>query len=164
MIVSILSSPLVAVVAFMNIAYTTGSLNIYGHELASCSQNGMALTGFMRDGYCVEEEDDEGSHHICIDLSSTTGGNFCQVTGQDNWCNNSEECHGDSSSTCPIQNWCVCQWAFATYIKKAGGCDQIQDIVCEAINMEALYAYGEKRETDEDIDAAFDCIERRCFG
>lgn len=34
--------------------------NIMGGELQSCSHNGMALTGFTRTGYCVDQVDDEG--------------------------------------------------------------------------------------------------------
>ena len=34
--------------------------NMMGGELQSCSQNGMALTGFTRTGYCVDQVDDEG--------------------------------------------------------------------------------------------------------
>ena len=45
----------------------------------------MALTGFTRNGKCTDLVDDEGSHHICIDLSSTEGGDFCEVTGQPDW-------------------------------------------------------------------------------
>jgi hypothetical protein len=40
----------------------------------------MALTGYTRSGQCYAHDDDHGSHHVCIDLSSTTGGNFCSVT------------------------------------------------------------------------------------
>jgi hypothetical protein len=40
----------------------------------------MALTGYTRSGQCYAHDDDHGSHHVCIDLSSTTGGNFCAVT------------------------------------------------------------------------------------
>merc|ERR1711865_400403 len=92
--------------------------------LQSCSSEGMALTGYTRSGSCIEETDDVGSHHICMDLSSTAsnadGSNFCQVTGQ--------------------SNWCVCQWAFSLYVLQEG-CDQIQTIVCDAINIEAVLAY-----------------------
>lgn len=61
-------------------------LNVYGEALQSCSSDGMALTGYTRSGSCVETQDDSGSHHICIDLSSLGGndggGNFCDVTGK----------------------------------------------------------------------------------
>ena len=94
--------------------------NIYGTDLKPCSSTGMALTGYTRNGYCV-------SHHICIDLSSTQGGNFCKVTNQPDWCSSNMPCHGIHDGTCPaqkeckIKHWCVCQWAFARYIEKAGG-------------------------------------------
>jgi len=143
------------------------SQNVYGNELESCSRAGMALTGFTRNGHCIEEIDDEGSHHICINLISTEGGNFCAVTGQPDWCSSSMPCDGknimngdNENIECHVQNWCVCQWAFSDYIEKAGGCDQIQDIVCEAINMEAITAY--KNSDDSNHKIALECITQRC--
>ena len=53
----------------------------------------MALTGFTRNGKCVDRNDDAGSHHVCIDMTSTSGGNFCTVTGQPNWCSESMLCN-----------------------------------------------------------------------
>ena len=88
----------------------------------------MALTGFTRTGHCVEKKDDEGSHHICIDLSSESLGgkvsfslfcafrlqtidlipsltrttqNFCEVTGQDDWCDSKMKCNDGSKEKCP---------------------------------------------------------------
>merc|ERR1712232_13517 len=146
-------------------------LNVYGQPLQSCSENGMALTGFTRSGYCVERTDDKGSHHICIDLSSTSdaenGYNFCQVTGQDNWCAYKDmPCHEDSSqSGCPVTNWCVCQWAFSSYVV-ASGCDQIQTIVCDSINLEALLAYqkmaAQPSSGETKYQLALECIVNRC--
>merc|ERR1711990_410125 len=57
-------------------------LNVYGQPLQLCSQKGMAMTGFTRTGKCVDQNDDKGSHHICIDLQSVNGEsdhpeNFC---------------------------------------------------------------------------------------
>lgn len=69
-------------------------------------------------------------------------------------------CNDDATSyTCDIANWCVCQWAFAAYIEKAGGCDAIQDIQCNAINKEALVAYSSNRNKYEE---ALACLVERC--
>ncbi|GMH92403.1 hypothetical protein TrVE_jg3633 [Triparma verrucosa] len=136
--------------------------NVLGTALESCSGPGMARTGFMRDGHCTEVHDDRGSHHICIDLSSTSGGNFCSVTGQPNWCESSMGCHESYSQQCPVEHWCVCQWAFASYIQNAGGCDQIQDIVCEATNMVALTAYESQASSSPHVAQALDCLRSRC--
>jgi len=69
-------------------------------------------------------------------------------------------CHEDpNDSTCAIENWCVCQWAFASYIEKAGGCDAIQEIQCDAINMKALEAY--KSNTNK-YGKALECLYKRC--
>jgi len=146
-------------------------LNVYGKELQPCSGSGMALTGYTRSGSCVEYQDDSGSHHICIDLSSTTGGNFCEVTGQSDWCSSYLACDtynddGNDDSQCPVEDWCVCQWAFASYIENAGGCDYIQELKCEAINMEAFKAYtslaGSSSDYNKKYTNALDCIVSRC--
>ena len=73
----------------------------------------MAMTGFTRNGHCVDENDDAGSHHVCINLQSTTGGNFCTQTDQPNWCDTEDQCTSGTGS-CQRQNWCVCEWAFAS--------------------------------------------------
>jgi uncharacterized protein (DUF2237 family) len=133
-------------------------LNVYGDALEPCSSDGMALTGYTRTGYCVDQNDDQGSHHICIDVSSANGGSFCDVTGQDDWCSSEMPCDGDEDSYCEVQQWCVCQWAFSSYLNNAGGCDMIQDIVCESINIQAVWAYqGNSKYSD-----ALDCLASRC--
>jgi len=136
--------------------------NVFGESLSSCSQDGMALTGFTRTGYCVDRNDDQGSHHICIDLSSAAGGNFCEVTGQSDWCSSEDmPCHEDIEESCAIQHWCVCQWAFASYLANAGGCDSIQDIVCDSINLEAVLAYV-RESSSKKYANALTCLESRC--
>ncbi len=144
---------------FCLVGASSAYLNVNGGALQKCSGKGMALTGFTRNGQCVDRNDDQGSHHICINLASTTGGNFCTVTNQPNWCSSSMECDGESGQ-CPVEHWCVCQWAFSSYIEKAGGCDEIQDIVCEATNIEAYKAY--KTSSEPNVAAALACLESRC--
>ena len=94
--------------------------------------------------------------------SAEVGGNFCEVTGQPNWCDSSMQCDNGSGApgtgSCQVKNWCVCQWAFASYIERAGGCDMIQDIDCEATNMEALVAYRA-----QGMSEALSCFEKRCL-
>lgn len=149
----------------------TSYLNVYGEALHSCSSDGMALTGYTRSGSCVDENDDSGSHHICIDLSSLGGDggedNFCDVTGQSDWCSYEDmPCHEDADdSSCPVQNWCVCQWAFASYIQGSGGCDNIQSVVCDSINQQALLAYQKvisKRNPEQKYRDALECLVDRC--
>eukprot|EP00930_Biecheleria_cincta_P050459 TRINITY_DN35629_c0_g1_i1.p1 TRINITY_DN35629_c0_g1~~TRINITY_DN35629_c0_g1_i1.p1 ORF type:complete len:181 (-),score=26.43 TRINITY_DN35629_c0_g1_i1:224-766(-) len=132
------------------------SLNVLGTALKTCSSDGEALTGFTRDGFCREAgDDDAGSHHVCIKMKS----DFCTVTGQDNWCAENMECMGKSGE-CPIVHWCVCQWAFAAYITKAGGCDSIVDLKCEAVNMAAFKAY--EKSSDQEHKTALACIKKKC--
>eukprot|EP00239_Pterosperma_sp_CCMP1384_P001234 CAMPEP_0197847742 /NCGR_PEP_ID=MMETSP1438-20131217/6939_1 /TAXON_ID=1461541 /ORGANISM="Pterosperma sp., Strain CCMP1384" /LENGTH=170 /DNA_ID=CAMNT_0043459749 /DNA_START=104 /DNA_END=616 /DNA_ORIENTATION=+ len=135
--------------------------NVLGGELQKCSQPGMALTGFTRNGRCMDHNDDAGSHHVCIDMTSNIGGNFCSVTGQPDWCSSSMACDGQAGD-CPVEHWCVCEWAFARYIQLAGGCDQIQEIVCEATNMMALTHYEEQASSAPHIASALQCLKERC--
>merc|ERR1712232_845574 len=63
---------------------------------------------------------------------------------------------------CPVQNWCVCQWAFASYIHNAGGCDSIQDVVCDAINKNAVEAYQRHAYSSYKYSAALQCLVDKC--
>ena len=138
-------------------------LNVNNGSLARCSTTGMALTGWTRSGQCVDENEDSGSHHICIDLkTTTTEKNFCEVTDQPNWCDEKDVCDDNQEEKCERSHWCVCQWAFASYIENAGGCNKIQDVVCEATNMEALKAYEEKQSESSKIAAALACLREKC--
>ena len=66
---------------------------------------------------------------------------------------------GGGGKLCPVSNWCVCQWAFEGYITKAGGCNAIQDLQCEAVNIVALKAY----EADvKEHGMALECLKQKC--
>jgi len=145
------------------VSVTASYENVNGKALEKCSGPGMALTGYSRSGECVAHDDDAGSHHVCIDMKSNTGGNFCAVTGQPDWCSSESGCDGGGGGQCPIEHWCVCEWAFASYIQKSGGCDKIQKIVCEATNMKAMKHYEQKQSTSPHIKAALDCLKSRCL-
>jgi len=163
---------LLALLLFLNLSHVVSAqTNVYGNKLQPCSQEGMALTGWTRSGFCVDQNDDGGSHHICLDISSTSGGNFCEVTGQIDWCSSEMVCvggndstnsgyYGEESKLCPVQQWCVCQWAFASYVQNADGCDKIQDIVCDAINVEAIKAY--RQSNQQKHKNALQCIVDQC--
>ena len=58
-----------------------------------------------------------------------------------------------------MERWCVCQWAFEGYLQKAGGCDAIQEIECEAVNVKAAEAYEEDEEKHGE---ALRCLRERC--
>ena len=53
----------------------------------------------------------------------------------------------------------MCQWAFEGYLDKAGGCDSIQEIDCDATNMEAILAY---QADEEKHGEALACLKKRC--
>jgi len=131
---------------------------VAAQPLDTCSKPGMAMTGFTRDGHCQDlGDDDAGSHHICIQMKD----DFCTQTGQPNWCADEMECMGQAGQ-CPIGNWCVCQWAFATYIQMAGGCDAIVELECEATNLAAVKAYEKVEAEDAQIEEALECIKKKC--
>jgi uncharacterized protein (DUF2237 family) len=148
---------LFSTLATISLAYR----NVYGDRLQRCSSDGMALTGVTGTGYCIDYDDDSDSHHICIDLSA--GGDFCEVTNQtSDWCDEEMPCHENTTLYCSVQNWCVCQWDFASYIEISGGCDEVQDIVCESINVDAVTAYADKMSEDTSVSKALQCLVRRC--
>merc|ERR1711865_594514 len=73
--------------ALAGVLGSTDKTNVYGDKLVTCSTNGMAMTGFTRDGFCTDLDDDAGSHHICITMWPNGAGhsgdvNFCEQTGQ----------------------------------------------------------------------------------
>ncbi|WP_320415538.1 DUF2237 domain-containing protein [Candidatus Litorirhabdus singularis] len=43
------------------------SINVYGEVLQSCSEEPM--TGFFRDGCCNTNEQDGGSHTVCVEVT-----------------------------------------------------------------------------------------------
>jgi len=147
----------------------TEEKNVYGRNLETCSSPGMALTGWTRDGHCVNEAGDAGSHHICLDFNSTTNDNFCTVTGQPDWCSSFMPCHDKQDKQCSIRYWCVCQWAYASYVRKAGACENVKDIKCDATNMRVLTAYEEQVHQDKlrglkdtYYGDALQCLKRNC--
>jgi len=149
---------------------TAEDLNIYGEKLKPCSTEGMALTGFTRKGLCEDYDDPEvdeadyASHNVCIDIPSSRGGIFCTVTGQPNWCEELRPCQEDPEKECIVENWCVCEWAFARYLNLAGGCDKIAEIICDATNIKVIehYQRGIKEHEDPHSIRAMACIKERC--
>lgn len=56
------------------------SLNVFGDPLLPCSTN--PLTGFFRDGCCNTNEQDVGSHTVCVEVSEEFL-NFSRARGND---------------------------------------------------------------------------------
>jgi len=153
--------------ALAGVLGSTDKKNVYGDELVTCSTSGMAMTGFTRDGYCTDLDDDAGSHHMCITMWPNGAGhsgdvNFCEQTGQgtppNDWCEEKMACHEDAGKDCEIKNWCVCQWAWEMYVTKQG-CENIVDLHCESVNMKALEAY-ESDPTEHAV--ALACLKEKC--
>jgi len=129
------------------------NLNLEGTALQACSQANEATTGWHRDGKCTEGENDQGSHHICVDLhhAQTADGNFCSLTGQSNWCDELQDGK-------PRVHWCICQWAFNSFLNADGtSCDDF-DVKCDATNNQARIAYG----NNPDYAKALECLNQKC--
>ncbi|MBB3060582.1 DUF2237 family protein [Microbulbifer rhizosphaerae] len=56
------------------------SLNVFGDPLLPCSTD--PLTGFFRDGCCNTNEQDVGSHTVCVEVSEEFL-NFSRARGND---------------------------------------------------------------------------------
>ena len=99
------------------------------------------MTGWTRDGRCVDYGNDSGSHHICIDLKSTDP-NFCEQTGQPNWCSEQGECDfGDQTKVtentlCDREHWWVVRDLF---------CDKSKALVIGAVTLISLSQQGVER-------------------
>merc|ERR1719412_928997 len=123
------------------------NVNLYGRPLKECSEKGMAITGYTRTGYCNLHQGDSGSHNVCIDISNVANGeNFCSITGQPDWCSENDRCDSiPGSFDCPRENWCICQWAFASLIA-ARGCSAVskESINCEATSGQTIMAYRDQ--------------------
>jgi uncharacterized protein (DUF2237 family) len=147
------------------------ALNVHGDPLLPCSSAGMALTGFTRKGLCEDYDDPEmddadyASHNVCVDIPISKGGIFCMVTGQPNWCDADDyPCSEDPETHCPVENWCVYEWAFARYLNLAGGCDKIANVICDATNIKVILHYQEgiKEHSDPHSTKALKCLKEEC--
>ena len=136
----------------------TDMVNVFDEKLKNCSRAGTALTGYTRNGKCAHDSSDAGSHHICFAMKQTPS--FCETTGQTNWCTKEFPCHGAPKKTCPIENWCVCQWAFANAVEKLG-CSGVE-VDCDATNMNAVTAYATSRSPRHQ--KALECLRTKCNG
>eukprot|EP00941_MAST-03F_sp_MAST-3F-sp1_P005375 g5375.t1 len=141
------------------------NMNVTGGTLQQCSQIGEANTGFTRNGQCADINGDIGTHHICynINAADNNDSNFCQETGQPDWCSEEDACTpGSTEETCPRVHWCVCQWAFRGFLGSViGGCDAVKvNIQCDATNCEAVKAYRDAN--DQASQNALACIKQKC--
>lgn len=131
--------------------------NVYGKKLKTCSSNGMAVTGWQRDGFCSHHRQDKGSHHVCVKNidKNKDAKTFCDITGQEDWCSEKDICHGDSNKQCDRKKWCTCEWAFDRYVGN-NGCDSF-DIDCNATNKLVIEHYKKSGKKE-----ALKCIKDKC--
>ena len=120
--------------------------------LKQCSSENMATTGVLRNGRCSTQPNDQGKHHVCIDV----GADFCATTNQRDWCTEEFPCQ---NGTCSIERWCVCEWAFAEYVAQKG-CDAVK-VHCDATNEKVLEHYT-SHIGDKKVAKALKCIQTSC--
>jgi hypothetical protein len=142
----------------------TNTLNLYGLQLEDCSWPGTAAAGFIEGPKCIHFGIDDDSHNICLDIPTVEDNDFCDMTGQENWCNGTLPCTENPDELCPVRNFCVRDYSFSAYLERAGGCDRIGHIKCEATNMMTILDYEERISVDHDMSAAYalDCIKEKC--
>jgi hypothetical protein len=59
-----------------------------------------------------------------------------------------------------VRDWCVCEWAFASYVDKVG-CDEVGPIDCAATNAAVIDHYS-RRADDPKVAEALRCLRERC--
>eukprot|EP00240_Pyramimonas_obovata_P007876 CAMPEP_0118935508 /NCGR_PEP_ID=MMETSP1169-20130426/15679_1 /TAXON_ID=36882 /ORGANISM="Pyramimonas obovata, Strain CCMP722" /LENGTH=169 /DNA_ID=CAMNT_0006878553 /DNA_START=128 /DNA_END=637 /DNA_ORIENTATION=+ len=91
-------------------------LNVYGEPLQPCGQE----PGSGEGDACTFRGYDRGAHQVCV--TSLPGG-FSASTGQGSW---SDEFIG--------QNWCICIWAYASFVTNSGNLP----VKCDALPEEVL--------------------------
>lgn len=133
--------------------------NLLGGRLQPCSHPHGARTGFFRDGTCRHGAEDVGSHHVCLKRVDEA---FCQGTGQSNWCTSELTCHDSNAGRCPIREWCVCEWAFARFVREHG-CDAIGEVDCSATNALVVQHYTAlESPAIEETSEALRCLRSKC--
>ena len=117
----------------------------------------MALTGFTRNGQCVDLNDDAGSHHVCIDMSSNTGGNFWSLGG--GLVLVKMPCDGGRGRCFVSTGACASGHLHRT---SAPGGWQDPERRVRATNMVALKACRQQAQSDAHIADALACLESKC--
>jgi len=78
------------------------SINVFGEPLVPCSED--PLTGFFRDGCCNTNDQDLGSHTVCIEVSVAFL-EFSRFRGNDL---STPRPEFDFPGLRPGDNWCLC--------------------------------------------------------
>jgi hypothetical protein len=90
-------------------------LNVFGTPLETCSNN--PLTGFFRDGCCNTNDDDLGSHTVCVEVTAEFL-EFSRAKGNDLSTPHPEL---GFDGLVPGNRWCLCaaRWLEAYQAGKA---------------------------------------------
>ena len=104
------------------------SLNVLGGPLQTCSTNPM--TGFLRDGCCNTNDQDQGSHTVCVEMTAEFL-EFSKLAGND--LSTPMPAYGFPGLN-PGDKWCLC----VTRWKQAFDAGVAAPIYLEASHSSAL--------------------------
>ena len=100
------------------------------------------------------------THRVCAQLLDAQtkkplswgddGHDFWQITKQSSWADKIKENGGDS--------WCICMWATADLIKKAG-CDNVH-LRCDSTDVQ--YVLNSYMDSGRDLSEAKECLKKKC--
>ena len=90
--------------------------NVFNEKLEVCSIN--PLTGWLRDGCCNTDDNDQGTHTVCAKVNNDFL-NFCKKNGNDLITPRPEY---NFQGLKDGDNWCVCASWVARAIEAGKGC------------------------------------------
>ena len=116
------------------------SLNVMGGALQTCSTN--PLTGFLRDGCCNTNDQDHGSHTVCVEMTGEFL-EFSKLAGNDLSTPMPE--YGFPGLK-PGDRWCLCaaRWQEAYENNMAPGVvlESTHQRALEIVSLEAVRAFA----------------------
>ena len=116
------------------------SLNVLGGALQACSTN--PLTGFFRDGCCNTNDQDHGSHTVCVEMTAEFL-EFSKLAGNDLSTPMPE--YGFPGLK-PGDRWCLCaargQEADENNMAPRGGLESTHQRALEIVSLEAVRAHA----------------------
>ena len=97
------------------------NLNVYGTALQPC---GDSQPGSGEGSHCTYRDYDRGAHQVCI---LKLPGGFSSKTGQGPW----SDAHTGSS-------WCICIWAWASFVVNHNAQNLQQELKCHSVPSQVL--------------------------
>ena len=120
------------------------SLNVLGGALQTCSIN--PLTGFLRDGCCNTNNQDHGSHTVCVEMTAEFL-KFSKLAGNDLTTPMPEYSFPGLE---PGDRWCLCaarwQEAYENNSAPRVVLESTHQRALEIVSLEALHAFAVESE------------------